>query len=219
MVLFGMCLSRSHRAFLINSLARALRQPAFRLLLFSAWAGIALGQQLAKQDAAVLDTAKSIYRRTLTAVREAKTVADLQKLADELDSPEWISVDRFGRTGLTKQTALKGLESLLSVPPEHRVPRMEIIWAERDSDRLAVLAWMGLREVERVDDDGVYGEKGAKHRLLLGTMTWDLFMNTEQGWRRIRHEKLLPDSAVMAVDGTSRVAPPVAEQNRVTPFK
>ena len=80
-----------------------LEHFASHVFILCVVAGIAAGQQPAKQDPAVLEIARSIYRSQMTALREAKTLDDMKKSADRLDSPDWISVDRFGRTVLTRE--------------------------------------------------------------------------------------------------------------------
>jgi hypothetical protein len=172
-------------------------------------AGVCFGQQPPKPDTATLELARSIYARTFTELREAKTMDDMRKLSDRLDSQDWIFVDRFGRTGLTKKDAERDLESMLSLPPERRVAEMDIIWAEQDADRLMVLAWMAPHETET----------GDKHRVMVGIPIRDLFAKTPNGWIRFRHEKLTPNSTVLAVDGKQRIMPPMDDENRVTPLK
>ena len=191
---------------------------AFSLQVVMYWSlvPIAFGQQPPRQNAAALELAKSIYTRALTALRDGKTLDDLRKNSDNLDSPDWISVDRFGRTVLTRKDADRELLSVLALPPDRRVTEMDIIWAERDSDRLMVLAWMMPSEAEQVDSEGDFGPRGARHRLTRGTLIRDIFQSTADGWRRIRHDKLVPNDTVLAVDGIPRIVPPLDERNRVT---
>ncbi|HXJ38187.1 MAG TPA: hypothetical protein VNH18_02850 [Bryobacteraceae bacterium] len=189
---------------------------AIQFLLLCAIATASHAQSPPRQDPTALAIAKTIYRDSLTALRDARTLDDMKKVSQNLDSPDWISVDRFGRTILTRKDAEKELESMLSLPPERRVGPMEIIWADRDSDHLTVLAWMFPSEGQQIDREGEYGPKGARHHLTRGTLIRDVFVNSDAGWRRIRHDKLLPNSTVLAVDGTSRIVPPLDEQNRVT---
>jgi len=202
-----------------KGLARVLEHLASRVFILAVAVGIAAGQQAAKQDPTALEIAKSIYSSSFTALREAKTLEDMRKLADSLDSADWISVDWFGRTILTRRDADRDLESVLALPPERRVTGMDIIWAERDSDRLIVVAWMMSHEVERVDSEGSYGTKGTTHRLMRGALIRDIFLDTRNGWRRIRHDKILPNDTVLAVDGAPRIVPPLDERHRVTPAK
>jgi len=188
---------------------------AARIFMLAILVSVAFGQTPPKQDTATLELAKSIYLRSFVALREAKTLDDTKKLADGLDSPDWISVDRFGRTILTRKDADQELQSVLALPAERRVTEMDIVWADRDGDRMMVLAWMMPSEAERIDSEGAFGPKGAKHRLTRGTLVRDIFQNTADGWRRIRHDKLTPNDTVLAVDGIPRIVPPLAPANRV----
>jgi hypothetical protein len=156
-------------------------------------------QQPPKQDPATLELARSIYAQAFTALREAKTLEDLKKLADSLDSLDWISVDRFGRPVQTREDSDREMTSMLNLPPERRAGHMDIIWAEQDADALMVLAWMMPHEGKNVDADGT------EHRLLEGTLIRDLFRKTQAGWMRIRHDKLAPNNMILAVDGVPRV--------------
>jgi hypothetical protein len=139
----------------------------------------------------------------------------MKKLSDGLDSPDWISVDRFGRTILTRADADRELQSVLAIAPARRVTEMDIVWAEQDMDRLMVIAWMMPSEAERIDSEGVFGPKGGKHRLTRGTLIRDIFQNTGDSWRRIRHDKLTPNDTVLAVDGVPRIVPPLDQANRI----
>jgi hypothetical protein len=189
-----------------------------RVLVLCLLIGIAAGQQV-KQDPAALELARTIYSSSFTGLREAKTLEDLHKVSNDIDAPEWISVDRFGRTILTKKDVDRDLESLLALPPDRRVTGIDILWAERDAERLIVLAWMMPSEAERVDSDGEFGPKGASHRVTRGTLIRDIFLNTADGWRRIRHDKLTPNDTILAVDGAPRIVPPLDERHHVTPAR
>ena len=85
-------------------------------MVLCALAGNAAAQRQAKEARAFLAIAKSIYRATLSALREAKTLADLKKRRN-LDSPGWIGVNRFGRTVFTRRNAGHALSSMLAIPP------------------------------------------------------------------------------------------------------
>lgn len=197
----------------------ALLAWGMHVVMYWSLVPIAFGQQVPKQEAATLGLAKSIYARSFTALREARTLDDMKRLSDDLDSPEWISVDRFGRTVLTRKDADRELQSVLALPPELRVTEMDIVWAEQDSDRLAVVAWMMPNEAEWVDSDGDFGPREGKHRLTRGTLVRDIFETTTNGWRRIRHDKLIPNDTVLAVDGKPGILPPVDDRSRVVPSR
>ena len=55
---------------------------------------------------------------------------------------------------------------------------------------MIVVAWMFPREEVR---DG--------HRLTRATLIRDLFDSSPAGWRRIKHEKWLPNGTVLTIDG------------------
>jgi hypothetical protein len=190
-------------------LLRTWQNFAGFLTVLLAITGICLAQT-SKEDPAALALAKSIYGPTLKAVRDAKTVDDLKRADGLLDSEDWISGDRFGRTVLTKKDENRELESMLNLPPEQRAVRMEIIWAEQDRDRLEVLMWVAPGEAESVD------AAGAKHRITTGTLARDLFDKRSSGWMRIRHDKLTPNSTILAMDGVSRFMPPLDPAHRIT---
>ena len=59
---------------------------------------------------------------------------------------------------------------------------------------------------------GMDADPKINHRLSRATLIRDIFEDTANGWRRIRHEKFLPNGTVLAIDGKS-----IAERNRVTP--
>jgi hypothetical protein len=200
-----------------KTLQRVVEELASRVFLMCLIAGICLAQPAPKPDAGALELAKSIYSRSFADVRDAKTLEDMHKISDRQDSKDWISLDRFGRTVLTMhdtEGVNREFASMLSLPPERRVGEMDIIWAERDSDRLMVLAWIMPHEVEVTD-----AESGGKHRLMEGTLIRDLFQKTADGWVRFQHDKLTPNSMILAVDGSQRIVPPMDERNRVTPSK
>ena len=192
-------------------------QISSRLLMLILAVGLAVGQPLPRQNPAVLETAREIYRKSFTALRDANTIEDMRRISGELDSPDWVSVDRFGRRILTTpQDRDKEFESMLSIPKERRVSILDIVWAERDSSCLIVVGWMMPYETTMVDESGEYGPKGTKHRLKRGTLIRDIFVNSEKGWRRISHDKLLPNGAVLAVDEIPRILPPLDNGHRVT---
>jgi hypothetical protein len=161
--------------------------------------GVAHGQTV-RQDPSALELARSMYSRSFTALREAKTLDELRRLSDEMDAPEWISVDRFGRTVLTKKDVDRDLENLLKLPAERRAAGMDIVWAEQDAERLIVVAWMMPNE---------------SHEVTRGTLIRDIFVNGASGWRRVRHDKITPNDIVLAVDGKAQVLPPMDEAHRV----
>ena len=185
--------------------------PIRTLLLLGLFVGSLPAQPPAHQDPAVLQTAKSLYTAALTAIRDAESVDDMKKLADQFDSPDWISVDRFSRQAFTRRQSDTGLAALLALPADRRITGMDILWAERDSDRMIVLGWMMPNQVERPNSTG------GTQRLTRATLFRDTFADTPLGWRRIKHEKLLPNDFTLAINGLPQIIPPLDEPHRVSP--
>lgn len=189
-------------AFPLHAALFAILVPIRMLLLGCLLLGPLAAQRPALQDPALLQTAKSLYAATLTAIRDAHTLDDMKKLADQFDSPDWVSIDRFGRKAFTRRQADTGLASLLALPAHRRITGLEILWAERDADRMIVLGWMMPNQAGR---------------LTRATLFRDIFTHTSAGWRRIQHEKLLPNDFTLTVDGAPQIIPPLAESHRVAP--
>ena len=198
-------------AFCLHAALYTVLVPIRTLLLLGLLVGSLPAQPPAQQDPTILQTAKSLYTAALTAIRDAKSLDDMKKLADQFDSPDWISVDRFGRPGFTRRQADTGLAALLALPADRRITGMEILWAERDSDRMIVLGWMMPNQVERPNPTG------GTQRLTRSTLFRDTFTDTPLGWRRIKHEKLLPNDFTLVIDGLSQIIPPLDERHRVSP--
>src|SRR5436190_8585849 len=147
------------------------------VLLLSLGAAIATSQQQPRQDPAALAEAKAIYDRVFKALGEARTIEDMQAVSESFDTKDWTSITRFGRTN-NRELIAQEWQSMLKLKPEQRVPRMEIIWTDQDGDRMTVVAWMMPNEVEQVDSQGDYGEKGQRHKLSRATLVRDLFTKT-----------------------------------------
>jgi len=132
-----------------------------------------------------------MYAATFAALHDAKTKDDIAKMVDAFDTPDWVSYLPTGET-LTRPEAVRLLESLLATPPEKRPsPRMDIIFMNETKWNVTVLYW-------------VYGTADEK---LIGSIARDTFVRTEQGWRRMRHEKYFPDRPLV-VNGKTVIAPP-----------
>lgn len=122
-----------------------------------------------------------IYASTFTALREAKTKSDIERLVDAIDVPEWIGSLPTGAT-LTRADAVTSLMGLLAVAPENRpVPRQQMVYLAETGWNVVAVYW-------------VYGAMGER---LVGSMARDTWVRTPRGWRRMRHEKLFPDRALI----------------------
>ncbi len=117
------------------------------------------------------------YEATFSAMRQVKTKADLQKMVDAIDVPEWQSSLPTGEI-MTRPEAVASLMGLLNVPPENRpVPRQQMVYMSETGWSAFAVYW-------------IYREAGDQ---LIGSLARDTWARTPQGWRRIRHEKLFPD--------------------------
>jgi hypothetical protein len=127
------------------------------------------------------DAIPKIYASTFSALREAKTKADIERMVDAIDVPEWLGTLPNGAT-LTRPAAVSSLMGLLEVAPENRpIPRQQMIYLAENGWNAVAVYW-------------VYGTAGER---LVGSMARDTWVRTARGWRRIRHEKLFPDRPLM----------------------
>lgn len=134
------------------------------------------------------------YASTFTALREAKTKADIERMVDAIDVPEWVGSLPSGAT-ITRAAAISSLMGLLEVAPENRpVPKQQMIYLAENGSSVIAVYW-------------VYGEVGER---LVGSMARDTWVRTARGWRRVRHEKFFPDrplvenGRVLILPGQSR---------------
>jgi len=140
---------------------------------------------------------QSIYAATLTGMRDAKTKEDIARVVNGIDVPEWVSLLYNGQT-MVRAQAIRELEGLLAIAPEKRPEfRMDILYWNETAAGVRVVYW-------------AYGERGNE---LAGSMARDSWARTPSGWRRLRHEKFLPDRPLV-VDGKAVVTPPVGETIR-----
>jgi hypothetical protein len=58
------------------------------------------------------------------------------------------------------------------------------------------------------DSDGPYGERGQTNAALAGALVRDTFVRPATGWRRIKHEKIVPKRHLQ-VGSRSLVSPPL----------
>ena len=120
---------------------------------------------------------KERYAATLAAMQNMKTPADLRRMFDETDAPEWVSIDPNGET-MTRDQAMKGVESILSIPPGSRpIPIQDFVYMATTGKEVIAVYW-----VYRRTDSG-----------LVGSMVRDTWAHRDTGWRRTKHEKFFPD--------------------------
>jgi hypothetical protein len=140
---------------------------------------------------------KSIYASTLAGMRAAQTKDDVANVVNGIDVPEWTSSLFNGQT-MTRSQGLRELEGLLSIPSEKRPGfQMSIVYWNETAAHVRVVYW-------------VYREQGNE---LVGSLARDTWARTASGWRRLRHEKFLPDQPLV-VDGKGVIVPPGVETIR-----
>jgi hypothetical protein len=138
---------------------------------------------------------RALYDRTLAALAAAKSDDDLRRATEMLDASQWLGFDAAG-VPLTRAQAAMGLRALLTLPPNARVPRIEIVWTNESPASAVVVAWV-TQSVTTGQDTTV-----------VGTLVRDTFARTSEGWRRVRHEKILPNRP-LATGGKALFLPPL----------
>lgn len=142
-------------------------------------------------DQNIEKTIKDMYASTLSAMKNAKTKDDIQTLVSGMDVPEWVGISPEGATQ-TRTETLASLEPLLAIPPEKRpVPALDFLYFKETGWNVLVLYW-------------VYAK--TEHQMV-GSLARDTWARTASGWRRIRHEKFLPNQ-VLVDDGKPVILPP-----------
>ncbi len=135
-------------------------------------------------DEDIKKTIQNLYASTLAAMKEAKTKDDIARIVNGMDAPEWVG-NLFNGETITRADALAGLEPLLAIPPEKRpVPSLDFLYVKETGWNVLVVYWV-YRQTE--------------HQMV-GALARDTWVRTAPGWRRIRHEKILPDQ-VLVDDG------------------
>jgi hypothetical protein len=130
------------------------------------------------------------YAAAFSAMRQAKTKSDIEKMVGAMDAPEWVASLPAGET-MTRSEAINLLGGLLAIPAEKRpIPNQQVVYMTETGWNALVLYW-------------VYRQ--AENRLI-GSLARDTWVRTAQGWRRIRHEKFFPDRPLME-DGKALVLP------------
>jgi hypothetical protein len=139
----------------------------------------------------ITKTIKDMYTSTLNAMKNAKTKDDIQTLVNGMDVPEWVGISPTGETQ-TRAESLTALEPLLAIPPDKRpVPTLDFLYVKETGWNVLVLYW-------------VYGKA---ERQMVGSLARDTWVRTASGWRRIRHEKFIPNQ-VLVDDGKPVILPP-----------
>jgi hypothetical protein len=144
-----------------------------------AFRGLSIAVLFLAVGAAAEETQKIIrelYTSSFAAMREARTKEDIIRLVDGFDAPEWVGNMPAGET-LTRADTIRDGEAALAIPPEKRIPQMDIVYLRETGWNVLVVYWR-------------YRKSG---RQLIGALYRDTWVRTAPGWRRIRQEKFFPD--------------------------
>jgi hypothetical protein len=160
-----------------------------------------------------LEVVKNYYSQTLTALQQAKTKDDLTKLIESLDTADWVSIDPSGFVVLTRGQVSATLEPLLAIEAGKRpLPNVEVLWVHQEPWRVTAVSMIlgpsvAVPNPPRAASKTTFGPQQQPHFALAGSLIRDTFAHTVDGWRRIKHEKLLPDQ-FRVPDGESTVVAP-----------
>jgi len=153
----------------------------------------------AAAEPAPLEVVTGLIHHTFAALHDAKTKEDIAKLVDDMEAPDWVSIDPNGYTVLTHDEEVHTLEGFLSVPPEKRPSNnIEILWVHAEPWRITAVELVhsgvqGSAVMPEFRSKETFGAAAESRLVLAGSLVRDTFARTPAGWRRIRHEKLLPD--------------------------
>lgn len=147
-----------------------------------------------------LGVVKEYYKQTLSGLQQAKTKDELTKLVEALDAPDWVSIDPAGFVVQTRAQTAVALEPLLTIAPGKRpLPNIEVLWVHDEPWRVTAVSIVLGPNVTvpptppRAASKSTFGSAAQPHFSLAGSLVRDTFARTAEGWRRIKHEKILPD--------------------------
>lgn len=200
----------------VSALSGVAVAAAFHVSLYTVLVPHAHAQnRTAAADRQALEVVTTLYRNTFAALHDAKTKEDIAKLVDNLEAPDWVSIDPNGYTVLTRDEAVRQLEMFLTVDPDKRPSNnIEILWVHAEPWRITAVDLVhsgvqGSAAMPAFRSKDAFGPDAQSRFVLAGSLVRDTFARTPNGWRRIRHEKLLPDQ-FQQIQGDSVVSTPAA---------
>lgn len=167
------------------------RAGSIRLVVLLIFAQFALAQS-------GLDVVKAYYKQALSGMQEAKTKDDIIKLVEALDAPDWVSINPTGLVAATRAQTPSALEPLLAIEPGKRPgSTVEILWVHEEPWRVTAVSIVlspdvAVADPPRAVSKSTFGNAAQPHFLLAGILIRDTFARAAEGWRRIKHEILLP---------------------------
>jgi hypothetical protein len=165
-----------------------------------------LASQAPAQQPDLKTTLLGIYTRTFGALQKATNAADIERLVNAIDTPDWTGIGADGRR-MSRDEAKRQLVNLLLATSGGgaQPPSIELLWVNQSGDSATAVAWVfGKSEV--VDSAGQFGAKGVRHEVAAGALVRDSWVLTKDGWRRRMHEKIFPNR-VLAIDGKGTIFP------------
>jgi len=136
-------------------------------------------------------TIKDLYASSQAVLRAARTKDELERALNTF-APEWVGNMPAGET-LTLADLMKEAEAGLAVPPEKRpLPKMDFVYIRQTGWNVLVVYWNSRRSGTRI----------------IGSLYRDTWVQTPDGWRRIRQEKFFPDRPLLE-DGKPVILPNV----------
>ena len=136
-------------------------------------------------------TIRDLYAASQKTMREARTKEDMSRALATF-APEWVGNMPAGET-LTFADVLREVEAGLTIPPERRpIPRMDFVYIRQTGWNVLAVYWNSRRSGNQ----------------LIGSLYRDTWVQTADGWRRIRQEKFFPDRPLIQ-DGKPVILPPM----------
>jgi hypothetical protein len=124
----------------------------------------------------VIDLIKSMYSVSQEVMRDARSKEDMARALATF-APEWIGLMPAGET-LTLADLRKDADTLLAIPPERRtLPKVDFVFVRQTGWNVLAVYWN-------------YRVSGSQ---VIGSLYRDTWVQTTNGWRRIRQEKIFPD--------------------------
>lgn len=150
-----------------------------------------LSGQLARADDSTEKTIRDLYAASQKTLREARTKDDMSRALASF-APEWVGNMPAGET-LTFADLVKEAEAGLAVPPERRpIPKMDFVYIRQTGWNVLAVYWNSRKSGNQ----------------LIGSLYRDTWVQSGDGWRRIRQEKFFPDRPLIQ-DGKPVILPPM----------
>ena len=146
---------------------------------------------------------QAAYTRSIQAMRQAKTIDDLDAMNQAIDTPDWVSIMPGQPPRTWAQLRSYGFANLN--PPFDEMS-FAIDTLTMKGQGTAIVQGNMRVTATVVNQRGQFGPKGEKNDIVSTAPIRDTWVKTPEGWRRSLHEKLVANK--MIVDG-KLLEPPV----------